>query len=191
VLFALSTGHKLGLLIAAGILIGWALLCSFYFSHRQPDFPGAKGMKTFLAITGVVVIGMLAAVEVFGAEPKEASAEGTTTTTTATTTTTPAAAGDATAGKAVFTSAGCGACHTFTPAQASGKIGPNLDQAAKSVKPSGSASLDAYLRQSIVDPNAYIVPGFPKGIMPGNFGTSLTAKQIDDLIAFVASGQSS
>src|SRR5215211_1523140 len=30
-------------------------------------------------------------------------------------------------GAAVFQSAGCGSCHTFTPAGASGQVGPNLD----------------------------------------------------------------
>jgi len=40
--------------------------------------------------------------------------------------------GDATAGKAVFTSQGCGACHTLKDAGASGTIGPNLDEATPS-----------------------------------------------------------
>jgi mono/diheme cytochrome c family protein len=30
-------------------------------------------------------------------------------------------------GAAVFASAGCGACHTFGPANSSGSVGPNLD----------------------------------------------------------------
>jgi mono/diheme cytochrome c family protein len=37
--------------------------------------------------------------------------------------------GDATAGKAVFTSAGCTACHTLKDAKATGTVGPNLDDA--------------------------------------------------------------
>ena len=40
------------------------------------------------------------------------------------------APGDAATGKAVFTSAGCAACHTFTPAGSTGTIGPNLDDLA-------------------------------------------------------------
>jgi mono/diheme cytochrome c family protein len=35
--------------------------------------------------------------------------------------------GDATAGKTVFTSAGCTACHTLKDAGATGTVGPNLD----------------------------------------------------------------
>ena len=34
------------------------------------------------------------------------------------------------AGKKVFVDAGCGACHTFTPAGTTGKVGPNLDNLA-------------------------------------------------------------
>ena len=37
--------------------------------------------------------------------------------------------GDATAGKGVFTSAGCTACHTLKDANATGTVGPNLDDA--------------------------------------------------------------
>jgi mono/diheme cytochrome c family protein len=36
--------------------------------------------------------------------------------------------GDATAGKAVFTSAGCVACHTLKAAGSTGTVGPNLDK---------------------------------------------------------------
>lgn len=36
--------------------------------------------------------------------------------------------GNAAAGKAVFASAGCGGCHTLKAANASGTVGPNLDQ---------------------------------------------------------------
>jgi mono/diheme cytochrome c family protein len=36
--------------------------------------------------------------------------------------------GNATAGKAVFASAGCGACHTLKAAGTNGTVGPNLDQ---------------------------------------------------------------
>ena len=39
------------------------------------------------------------------------------------------AEGDATKGKAVFASAGCGGCHTLAAAGSSGNVGPNLDEA--------------------------------------------------------------
>ena len=37
--------------------------------------------------------------------------------------------GDADAGKAVFASAGCGGCHTYSKANSNGTVGPNLDDA--------------------------------------------------------------
>jgi mono/diheme cytochrome c family protein len=40
--------------------------------------------------------------------------------------------GDATAGAAIFESAGCGSCHTLSAAGSSGTVGPNLDDAKPS-----------------------------------------------------------
>jgi mono/diheme cytochrome c family protein len=40
--------------------------------------------------------------------------------------------GDATAGKTVFQSAGCGSCHTLKDAGSNGTVGPNLDDAKPS-----------------------------------------------------------
>jgi mono/diheme cytochrome c family protein len=40
--------------------------------------------------------------------------------------------GDATAGKQVFETAGCTACHTLSAAGSTGTVGPNLDQAKPS-----------------------------------------------------------
>ena len=47
-------------------------------------------------------------------------------------------------GAAVFQSAGCGGCHTFTPAGSNGAIGPNLDNVAADAKKAGE------------DPAAYV-----------------------------------
>lgn len=49
--------------------------------------------------------------------------------------------------------------------------------------------LAAFIRESIVKPNAYISPGYPRGVMPQTFGKSLTKPQIDDLVAFMISGK--
>ncbi len=47
--------------------------------------------------------------------------------------------------------------------------------------------LDAeeYLRQSIVDPDAYVVPGFPAGQMLAGLGDVLSPEDLDSLIAFL------
>jgi cytochrome c oxidase subunit 2 len=145
----------------------------------------------FILVTAILTIAMLGAVEVFAKEEHpetEAPGETTpepppppTTTTTGTMTTTEQPPGSAAAGRAVFTSAGCGGCHTFGPAGASGSVGPDLDEALQ--------GKDAeFIRQSIVDPNAEITQGFSAGVMPQNFGQELSPKQLDDLVAFLMSG---
>lgn len=48
--------------------------------------------------------------------------------------------------------------------------------------------LAAFVKESIVDPDAYIAKGYTKGIMPTDFGTKLTPTQVNDLVAFILSG---
>jgi cytochrome c oxidase subunit 2 len=60
-------------------------------------------------------------------------------------------------------------------------IGPDLDTALK-------GKTAAFIRQSIVDPNAEIAPGYQPGIMPQGYGSQLTAKQMADLVAFLQQG---
>jgi cytochrome c551/c552 len=102
-----------------------------------------------------------------------------------------AGAGNAAAGKAVFAANGCASCHTFKPANATGTVGPDLDKApAADAKADHNMDLAAFIKESIVNPDAYIAKGFSKGIMPTNFGQSLSKKQLDDLVAFILSGTS-
>jgi mono/diheme cytochrome c family protein len=90
----------------------------------------------------------------------------------------PAVQGDAAAGKKVFVSTGCGGCHTFTAAGTTGTVGPDLDKFLQ------GKSAD-FVHQSIVDPNAVIAKGYSPGVMPGSYGTQLSAKQLADLVAFL------
>jgi cytochrome c551/c552 len=109
--------------------------------------------------------------------------------TTAATTSSGSAGGDVAAGKSVFASAGCSACHTFKPAGSTGTIGPDLDTApAASAKDDHNMNLTAFIKQSIVDPNAYVAKGYQPNLMPKTFGSSLSAKQLTDLVAFILSG---
>ena len=75
-LLALSTGHKLGLASVAAVFIVFALASSFLFPRYRPQFPAGR-LGWFVVVTLVLFVGMLAAVEIFGAEPaEEAAAEG-------------------------------------------------------------------------------------------------------------------
>lgn len=92
-----------------------------------------------------------------------------TTTPTTTTTTTPTPSGNATAGKAIFTGpAACSGCHTLKDANATGTVGPNLDQ----LKP----PFDRVVTQ--VTNGGAAMPAF-KG--------TLTPQQIADVAAYVSS----
>ena len=86
--------------------------------------------------------------------------------------------GDPAAGKAVFDAQGCGSCHTFEPAGSTGNVGPNLSEALKDKDA-------AFIQQSIVDPNAVVAQGFQPNIMPQTYGSSLSPKEIADLVAFL------
>jgi cytochrome c oxidase subunit 2 len=88
-------------------------------------------------------------------------------------------------GKAVFTNNGCGACHTLTAAGTTGKVGPDLDK-LRAYAQQAKQPLDAFIRTSIVSPNAYIQPGYPKNVMPQTFGTSLSRQQLDALVTYLA-----
>ena len=92
--------------------------------------------------------------------------------------------GNAVAGKALFTANACGACHTFTPAGSTGKVGPDLDKLPLYAKQANRGSLDQFVTQSIVDPGAYIQPGYPNA-MPPTYGQKLSTQQVADLVAFL------
>ncbi len=156
-LLAITTTGKVVLLAVAGTFILFSLLVSMVIPRRRPGFPGkdlpafvAACVLLFGAqIAAVVWVTGTQEVEATSAEtPKpapttpaptttEAQQPTTEATVPATTTPPPATAvapttaasdaGDATAGKAVFASAGCTGCHTLKDAGASGTIGPNLD----------------------------------------------------------------
>jgi cytochrome c oxidase subunit II len=90
------------------------------------------------------------------------------------------------AGKAVFTNNACGACHTLTAAGATGKVGPDLDNLPAEAQAAGQP-LDAFVHDSIVDPNKYVAKGFHPNVMPATFGTALSKQQLDALVQYLIS----
>ena len=90
------------------------------------------------------------------------------------------------AGLAVFNNNGCGGCHTFKPASSKGTVGPDLDDLSASAKKAGQP-LEEFVRDSIVDPNAYVAPGYPPNVMPKTFG-SLPKSQLDALVQYLVTG---
>jgi len=75
--------------------------------------------------------------------------------------------------------AACGACHTLADAGTTGTTGPDLDR----VLPGMS---EDEIRTDIVDPDAAVEAGYTAGVMPPNFGETLSAQQLDGLVAYLA-----
>jgi cytochrome c oxidase subunit 2 len=94
----------------------------------------------------------------------------------------PSEGGDATtAGRTIFTQTAqpsCGSCHTLADANTTGTAGPDLDEVLKGKDP-------AFIRQAIVNPDAQVANGFQPGIMPKDYGTSLSKQQQDALVAYL------
>jgi cytochrome c oxidase subunit 2 len=88
----------------------------------------------------------------------------------------------AAAGAAVFKNNSCGACHTFKPAAASGTVGPDLDDLAAEAEQAGRP-LEEFVRESIVDPNAYVQKGYPKNVMPPF--SQLPKPELDALVQYL------
>jgi cytochrome c oxidase subunit 2 len=90
-------------------------------------------------------------------------------------------------GATVFKNQGCGSCHTFKPAGATGKVGPDLDKLAEYAKKAGKPLPD-FVRQSIVDPSAYVEKGYPDNVMPHTY-KSLPKQQLDALVQYLTANK--
>jgi cytochrome c oxidase subunit II len=90
-------------------------------------------------------------------------------------------------GLAVFQQNGCASCHTFKPAGSTGTIGPDLDKLAQYAAQAKRGSLDAFIKESIVTPGAYIQPGYSDA-MPHIFGSQIPADKLGQLVQYLAGG---
>jgi len=172
------------LAVVCAVLVGFSLIVSLVVPRSRPEFPGRR-IGLFVLVSALLVLAMLVSVEKLGAEEGEneepAAAEtqtGATETSPASTPTEtsgstdtggsqgPGGGGDAAKGEAVFASAGCGTCHTLAAANATGTVGPNLDD----LKP----SFDAVVQQ--VENGGGGMPAFKDQLGGG---------EIQDVAAFV------
>ncbi len=79
---------------------------------------------------------------------------------------------------------GCRICHSLQPDVV--LVGPSFAGiATRAATRVPGLSAEEYIHQSILEPNAFVVPGFPEGQMIQNFADLLTEEQIDDLVAFL------
>lgn len=82
--------------------------------------------------------------------------------------------------------AGCKTCHSLEPGVVI--IGPSLagigNLAGSRVE---GSSAEQYLEESILKPDAYLVDGYPAGVMPKTYTSQLTPEEVDSLVAFMLS----
>lgn len=88
-------------------------------------------------------------------------------------------------GLAVFQQNGCASCHTLTAAAATGTIGPDLDKLKQYATQANRGPLDAFIRESIVNPGAYLQPGY-QNLMPATFGSSIPPTKLNALVQYLA-----
>ena len=87
---------------------------------------------------------------------------------------------------------GCASCHTLAAAGSHGVVGPNLDQhlkadcASAQSKQTRGATLQQCITNAIIKPYSYIPAGFKAGVMPSNFGQTLTKTEVTALVNFLS-----
>ena len=78
----------------------------------------------------------------------------------------------------------CRVCHSLEPGVR--LVGPSFAGVATRAETRvPTLTGEQYIRQSILEPDAYVVEGFPAGQMLQNFDEILTEEQIDDLVSFL------
>ena len=82
-------------------------------------------------------------------------------------------------GAQVFANNGCGSCHTLAAANSGGVTGPDLDEVLPGQQ-------ESEIEESIVDPEAKIAQGYPKGVMPQEFGTKLSEEELKELVKYLS-----
>ena len=102
---------------------------------------------------------------------------------------TPPSEGDPAQGKLLFEGQvdgdfPCSNCHSLQPDQT--LVGPSLAGIGTTAGTRIEGySAEEYLRESIEQPNAFVVNGFKPDIMPESFGVQMTEGQLADLVAFL------
>ena len=82
-------------------------------------------------------------------------------------------------GQQLFTSIGCGSCHTMAAAGATGKVGPNLEE---SLAPDDNT---AGIEEMILHPNSEVVEGYSSNVMPQTSAHTLSGEEVSALAEFL------
>jgi len=89
-------------------------------------------------------------------------------------------------GKAVARTYACIGCHTADGADVAGPTWKGLYSKEETLIDGTTVTVDeAYVRESILNPNAKIVEGYIPDIMPNDFAERLTDSQLDLLVEYI------
>ena len=149
-------------------------------------------MKRFTKLISILAgASIVLTVACGGAPPEPAATSALVPPTTASAAATAPPAGNsggdaATRGQTLAVNNGCLACHSI---DGSTSVGPSWKGLYGHEVPlsDGSTAIadDPYIRESIADPNAKIVEGFPPSVMPANFGSTLSDSDIEAITAYI------
>lgn len=80
----------------------------------------------------------------------------------------------------------CSGCHSIDGSKLVGPTWKGLFGHTVEFTDGTTATVDeAYLRESILEPGAHVVEGYPDNVMPRDLTTRMKEKQIDDVIAYI------
>lgn len=82
-------------------------------------------------------------------------------------------------GAQLFTSIGCGGCHTLSAANSTGTTGPDLNESLATDDDTQG------IEEMILHPNSEVVEGYPPNVMPQSYGESLSESEVHELAEFL------
>jgi mono/diheme cytochrome c family protein len=97
----------------------------------------------------------------------------------------------------LFTRAGCAVCHVIPGIPgANGQVGPPLilgttgTQRLKDATYRGEArTVHEYIVESVLDPQRFVVPGYPEHTMPTWYGSKLSALALEKIATYLEQQQ--
>ncbi len=93
----------------------------------------------------------------------------------------------------IFTKAGCTVCHTIPGiAAAEGRVGPMLalgrtgpERLRDPLYRGKATTVHDYVVESVVEPGAFVVPGYPANTMPTWYGNKLSALALEKIASYL------
>jgi hypothetical protein len=93
----------------------------------------------------------------------------------------------------IFTRAGCAVCHTVPGIQgADGRVGPPLilgitgpTRLTDPAYRGHAKTVHDYVIESVIEPGVFVVPGYPAGTMPIQYGAKLSALALEKIASYL------